>query len=466
MDQNYVYATAAVIFTYFVVEVARRKFDPFAPVWVFLFGYFHVYVIQAITAREWALNVRGLDLVTAANLRALWALVWFLAVYQCGIGRLLARCLVRPPQSWSSSLVGMTSPVLVAWGLLCAGVFGGADFMADPNALSPEEALFRSFAFTLLVAGILLIVTGRQVDRPRPGYLAAGILVSAVYVVVWTFNGRRSHALMGVLDAVCAFYVSRGKRPSWPVLFAMAFVGLSVVALAITWRGQKGHDHSASGFVQFASEFDTSAILVALNITEPESNSLKPMSHETEEYGGFLLMLATVPEKSEYDYGQNYLRVFSTFIPRIVWPNKPLFGREQWINAWMAGSELKRDAKFTGPAIAILGATQLNGGAIATLIVLGCAGLLLRTAYEYFRLHSTVPWVQAWWSTLFLNAWFMVVSDDPLTWFYYNWGVVGLPILACFWLANAFSHTQGTAQSTPQMVNSGAPVCAGPSQGW
>ena len=74
----------------------------------------------------------------------------------------------------------------------------------------------------------------------------------------------------------------------------------------------------------------------------------------------------TVPEKSAYDYGENYLRVFSTFIPRIIWPTKPLFGRSKWISAWIAGSEMERDEDFTGPAIGILGATQLNGGALGT----------------------------------------------------------------------------------------------------
>ena len=64
------------------------------------------------------------------------------------------------------------------------------------------------------------------------------------------------------------------------------------------------------------------------------------------------------------------MRVFSTYIPRIIWPSKPLFGRSKWIGAWMAGSEMERNEDFTGPAIGILGATQLNGGALGTLIVL------------------------------------------------------------------------------------------------
>ena len=59
--------------------------------------------------------------------------------------------------------------------------------------------------------------------------------------------------------------------------------------------------------------------------------------------------------------------------------------------------------------------------------MLACVALVLRTAYEYFRLHADVPWVQFWWAITYYNAWFMVVNDDPLVWFYYNWGFTTLP---------------------------------------
>jgi hypothetical protein len=58
-DQVYVYATAAVIVGYFAIEVVRKAFDPFAPVWLFLVGYVQVYVIQAMSYHDYALRVRG-----------------------------------------------------------------------------------------------------------------------------------------------------------------------------------------------------------------------------------------------------------------------------------------------------------------------------------------------------------------------------------------------------------------------
>jgi hypothetical protein len=87
MDElYYVMMTGTVIGVYFLAHVIGRKFDPFAPVWLFLVGYAQPYIIQAVSYHEWAIGARGKELVAATNFRALWALMWFLAVYQMGIG--------------------------------------------------------------------------------------------------------------------------------------------------------------------------------------------------------------------------------------------------------------------------------------------------------------------------------------------------------------------------------------------
>jgi hypothetical protein len=321
-------------------------------------------------------------------------------------------------------------------------IFGGAQ--VDYASASGVETLFLSFPFLMMVAAVLLIVTGRTSGKTLPLVTAAGLLVAAGYVLLWMFNGKRSHSLIGVLATVCAFYISRLKRPSWPVLAATSLAGVLVVAVAIGWRDNAKYERSFSGFMNFLVDFKLAKTLESLNIADVEDDESDAKTYETLEYGGFLLMMDTVPEKSAFDYGESYIRVVSTFIPRIIWPSKPLYGRSQWVNAWMAGSETGRDEDFTGPAIGILGATQLNGGAIATLIVLAFLAILLRTAYEYFRLHADVPWVQFWWSIMYYNAWFMVVNDDPFVWFYYNWGFSTLPVVILMWWGSKlFAGSEG-----------------------
>jgi hypothetical protein len=433
MDPLSVYATAGLIVALVVSQAFRRSFDPFAPLWLFLAGYAQVYVIQALSYREYALRVRGPELVAAANFRALWALAWFVAVYHLAPCRWAARRLPVPPARWSASAVAVLTPFLVIWGLFCAGVA----LQVRDRELTGEESLLLSFPMVLLVAGILLIVTGRNPGRPRPFWTALGLGITASYVLIWMFNGKRSHSLIGVLTTLCACYVPRYRRPSKPVLAASALAGMLVVSLAIGWRGNEDYDRTLSGFFEFVGDFDPENILVNLNIKDRNAvdpSSKRPASYETEEYGGFLLMMDTVPGKAVYDYGSSYIRLVSTFIPRIVWPEKPYFGREQWVNAWIAGSEFRRDANFSGPAIGILGALQLNGGAPATVLMLALLAVMLRSAHEYFRLHADVPWVQAWWALTYYNAWLMTVNDDPFVWFYYNYGFTTFIPLAGLWL--------------------------------
>jgi hypothetical protein len=426
---------AAAIVGCLAVHLATRRFDPFAPIWLFLIGYIQVYVVQALSYQDWAAMSRGVDLVYAANFRAFWALIWFLAVYHFGGGRQLASALRRPPRGWSAGTVAALTPPMAAWGLYCAGVLSRGG-LQGADEMSPEEMLFRSFGFLLMVAAVMLIVTGRTGgDRPRTAYLAAGLFAAALYTAVWMFNGKRTPGIIGVLSTVCAFYTSKGKRPSWAVLFGTGVAAVLVVTLAIGWRNNRKYESSVGGFLQFATEIDLSKILENMNIGEGEDPT-EYVSQESTEYGGFILMMSTVPEKSGYDYGANYLRTVSTFIPRILWTDKPLFGRDAWRAAWVAGSEIAREEDFTSPAIGILGATQLNGGAIGTLLVLGFLAMLQRTAYEYFRLHSHAPWAQFCWSITYFNAWFMVVNDDPMVWFYYNWGFTTMPVVILLWFAS------------------------------
>jgi hypothetical protein len=430
----YIYGTVGLMVLYFLHQVLSRKFDPFAPVWLFLVGYLQVYVLQALSFHDWAVEARGKDLVIAANFRSFWALLWFLFIYQVSPARMTARVLPQPPLRWSPFLPTVVCPALIVWGLFCANMFVSGD-ASSLESSSSEEALFRSFPFMMLVAAVMLVVTGLTMQPTRPVFLTCGLLTGAAYVAIWMFNGKRSHSLMGLLATICALYLTRLKRPSWPVLFTTIVLGALVVTIALGWRESSGYQRSAAGFMQYLSDFQPEKILVNLNVQD-EDDGATYKTYEPFEYGGFLLMMDTVPAKSPHDYGESYLRVISTFIPRLIWPNKPLFGRSKWIGAWMAGSEMERDEEFTGPAIGILGATQLNGGSLATLIVLGCLGFGLRSVYEYFRLYPHSPWVQFYWSITYFNAWFMVVNDDPLVWFYYNWGFTAAPVVMLAWWWN------------------------------
>lgn len=449
-DQLYVLATGSVIVGLVVVAAALKRLDPFAPIWLFLAGYLQLYVVQATSYRDYSIRVRGIELVASANRRAFWALLWFLAVYFFGVGRWFARKLPSAPAAWSRGLVLALAPPLIVWGLICSGI--SLDGGNEPRSITAEENLLRQFPALMLVGGVALIVSGGRFARPNRAFQFAGLATTFGYSAIWMFNGKRSHALFGVLTGVCAYYSSRGKKPPMIVLGVTGLACAAAVSLALGWRNNPRYERSLGGFSQYVSEFNVEKILVNLNMRErsdADPNDKDEVSKETEEYCAYLLMLDTVPDKSDYDYGESYLRLVSTFIPRILWADKPIFGREKWISAWIAGSEFHRDHTFTGPAIGILGATQLNGGALGTLLVLGVLATLWRALYEYFRAYRDRPWAQAWWALTYYNAWLMVANDDPFVWFYYIYGFGILPAIAVFWLFNkAAGEPRMTAPTT------------------
>ncbi|ADV62484.1 hypothetical protein Isop_1904 [Isosphaera pallida ATCC 43644] len=441
--RGYAIAVGATIALTLLIHLVRRRFDPFEPLWLFLVGYTQLYVIQPLSYYDWALGVRGEELVNLAGLRSLWALWVFLAAYHLIPTRVVTGLIPAPPRVWSRVLVWALAPLLIAWGLFCALTLISQNVAGA--AASDEGRLLSSFPAVMLVGGVLFLVTGR-VTRGAWLELILGTGTILAYAAIWMFNGKRSHSLLGLLTLVAAWYMTRGKRPSWPMLMLTGFLGASMVTLAIGWRNAVDYPRDLNGFLAFITNYDPADILVNLNMADAEgADTRKLVTYETEEWGGYLLMLDAVTEPDQHDYGAPYLRLVTTFIPRIVWPDKPLPGRDKWIQAWQRGSQLKRADDFTGPAIGILGALHLNGGATATALMMTFLGFFLSTIFAYVKRYTDRPWILAFWPMFMLNAWFMTVNDDPFVWFYYNWGFTSFPTVLFLFLANKVFDPSSTA---------------------
>ena len=123
----YIYATAGLAVLYFIHQVVSRKFDPFAPVWLFLIGYLQVYVLQASAFTSGLSKSAARTWLAAANFRSFWALLWFLLVYQLGPARIAARILPSPPQNWSPLLAGYGQPPAHYLGAFLRNMFVSGD---------------------------------------------------------------------------------------------------------------------------------------------------------------------------------------------------------------------------------------------------------------------------------------------------------------------------------------------------
>ena len=140
----------------------------------------------------------------------------------------------------------------------------------------------------------------------------------------------------------------------------------------------------------------------------------------------------TVPEKSEYDYGLNYMPLFPL-------TSRGWSGRASPSSAGSSGSAPGSPARNSRRRRLYRACDRHPGSRTAqrrccrhTSRDDPCCAFDTHRLRD-FRLYADVPWVQFWWSVTFFNAWFMVVGDDPLTWFYYNWGFSGFPIVVFMW---------------------------------
>jgi len=186
-----VYLTCGLILslTLSAILVFRNLFDPFAPVWLFLIGFFQVYVVQALSYNEWAVSVHGAQMVESANWRAFWAICVFLIAYQFGPGRWVAGRMPRAPVHWSMPALSGVVPVMLTWGFFCSVVM---IVSGTTEQTSSGGHLLRQFYFMMLGAGILLMVTGSRRDKPAPPIFWAGVGVTLSFVALWVFQGKRS----------------------------------------------------------------------------------------------------------------------------------------------------------------------------------------------------------------------------------------------------------------------------------
>jgi hypothetical protein len=82
---------------------------------------------------------------------------------------------------------------------------------------------------------------------------------------------------------------------------------------------------------------------------------------------------------------------------------------------------------------------------------MAAVAILLRMLYEYFMLYAGTTWAQFFWSIFYFNAWFMVVTDDPMVWFYYNWAFSVFPIVVFTWVVSRWCRppqSPATASAT------------------
>ncbi|MCH7905081.1 MAG: oligosaccharide repeat unit polymerase [Armatimonadetes bacterium] len=177
--------------------------------------------------------------------------------------------------------------------------------------------MILNYVMTVFQVGLLILI---MVTLQRKRWLAAGMLYAALFVGVFMMFTTRLQLL--VILMLPAFYFHyHVRRLTMPALAALA-AGFVLMAAFFNMLRGGGLDFAISDLsedklVRFSS-FGTSTYFV------------EPMA---------MLYTKLSDGDVDYEYGKNYSLMWLTFIPRDLWPEKPLTAFENRMTVELFGSQ-------------------------------------------------------------------------------------------------------------------------------
>lgn len=250
--------------------------------------------------------------------------------------------------------------------------------------------------------------------------LAQGMFGELLYVVILTF-----------------MLLLLGRKVKKRIKFGLAFLGiLSVIILqtvkadyrAITWRGQ--------GKLAGESNIQIFFTLIADRVTDPEGifnlQSIFPTVNRFNQ--GMIIgkVLDNVPKNAPFAEGETiFLSLAATFVPRILWPDKPTSGGHYNMERF-AGYRIEGVSMNISP----MGEAYGNYGVQGGIFFMFCYGLffslLIILLMNYVRKKPTLI---LWFPVLFINS--VQIETDILM--VLNSLIKNILFVAfCYWAASKF----------------------------
>jgi len=362
-----------------------NRFFLFDPLMFFWVGALVIYVLEGFSNYKFYVSWFGEDTVLKVLLSVLIGIQFLHLGYRLPIGRWLANRLPEPPAHLNPNML-----FVLSLGLICVGLFGWymqimtagsfAAWAAVPRGgedwaqLSGYVTLMANF----LTVGISIFVLHVEMHKRRIflKFLAWSLLL--LLLLFFLYLGSRSRTIATIVIGLMAWSLPRRKSPSFIFLLPL-FLGLYLVtAFQAEYRGNFKNLSFNLDQIEFSEV--PSKIFPSFLTGDESQKSVSPGS----EFGMTAAVIQVVPEQVPYNFGYEFLQLFTHPIPRSVWPNKPFPRGEVWsdIHA-VAGTstywvEFVARPFLAGPSPGYIASWLYIGGLIGLLVGGIITGALLR----------------------------------------------------------------------------------------
>ncbi len=368
-----------------LLYLLREKGDIFDPIPVSWAGYL-IYIVLAMLSVSTS-EVRRVSYDTRISGCALTVLATFcytIGLY-AGRGQLIARLIPAPAVSlnkgtfwvlWIISICGflftsfvssyLNAPLARVFNGITLGFMGAATLISLLAMLSLKKSLFSKVI--MIISSCFAVILFIQTFWSRRPLLGLAIAVLG-FIYVFTFSGRRRAAKVAFVSVIVIF-----------TLLLNLYLATS--------RGKRFYGRAAADQPFRPLSLD---ILTRL-VPDVEIG-----------YLAYEYALETIPSKYDYLYGSGIIPAFLFFIPRSLWPGKPVATGYFISQLWFG----KPDPESNLSPLPT-GELYINFGIFGLLLGTFLAGKAVRITNAYLRQHSenVVVWL----------AWLSIVPDFATEW--------------------------------------------------
>lgn len=199
----------------------------------------------------------------------------------------------------------------------------------------------------VMICGVLMLFAFSKKTK------AINFLAFVLTFMLVLSSGKRNQLMVIVLAPIIFYYLRRKKRPRLTSVLLFTVLFVFVLGLVGIWRST----FFRGGTLEKQSLSDTiSSFMVNIEVFFP-----------------YYTMISTVPDIFPYQLGASYLYTFLQFIPRALWPSKPVPGVTKVTEAMFG------EYAAWGPAYCNYAEMYLDFGVIGMLVGMGIfAGICIK----------------------------------------------------------------------------------------
>lgn len=262
------------------------------------------------------------------------------------------------------------SLVLIA-GIVLYGAFLGGPAAGSSASIALTGSAYFYLGIDIAAVGILLLFYWVMVS-PRWRRILLFALLATIFFVAATYLGSRYRVLYLGLALIASYYLLKGKPFSFrSLLIFLPPAFLYVAGVGILRGGERRVTLSKLG------EFDASAAVRRFFDSSGDLNI----------FDAYTRIITVFPDSIPFVMpGRTLLYLFAAFIPRSLWPGKPL-PTEVVVNLQAIGN-IGPVAGGTGYGYSLPGSFYVEGGLVMMLIGMFVFGVFCQTIWSYYQLHG------------------------------------------------------------------------------